>query len=189
MTEVTQGQWKALMGGNPSYFKNAGRDAPVEQVSWDDALEFCHRLTERERLAGGLPEGYEYSLPTEAQWEFACRAGTTGDYAGDLAATAWYLNNSGNTTHRVAQKQANLWGLYDMHGNVWEWCKDWYGDYPVGSATDPTGPSLGTLRVYRGGGLYSNARDCRSPNRYGLAPGFRGLRLGFRVALAPQVSR
>jgi formylglycine-generating enzyme required for sulfatase activity len=182
-TEVTQGQYEALMGANPSNFKNAGRDAPVEQVSWDEAMQFCRKLTERERQAGRLPDGYEYTLPTEAQWEYACRAGTTADYAGNLDAMAWYNQNSGNTTHPVAQKQANAWGLYDMHGNVWEWCRDWYGNYQGGSVTDPTGPTSGSFRVYRGGGWDLDAGCCRSAVRFGYVPGGRGDDLGFRLAL------
>ena len=182
-TEVTQGQYEALMGANPSNFKNAGRDAPVEQVSWDEAMQFCRKLTEREHQAGRLPDGYEYTLPTEAQWEYACRAGTTADYAGNLDAMAWYNQNSGNTTHPVAQKQANAWGLYDMHGNVWEWCRDWYGNYQGGSVTDPTGPTSGTLRVGRGGGWGDGAGRCRSAGRSGDGPGYRGRDLGFRLAL------
>ena len=190
-TVVTQAQWEAVMGGNPSKFKNAGRDAPVEQVSWDDAMQFCRKLTERERQAGHLPEGHEYTLPTEAQWEYACRAGTTGPFAGngDLDSMGWYNQNSGNTTHPVAQKQPNAWGLYDMHGNVWEWCRDWYGHYPGGSVTDPTGPSSGSDRVLRGGSWYSGAAYCRSADRYWFSPGDRYIILGFRLALAPQVSR
>ena len=186
-TEVTQGQWEALMGNNPSNFKNAGRDAPVEQVSWDDAMQFCRKLTERERAAARLPEGYEYTLPTEAQWEYACRAGTTGDYAGNLDGMAWYNQNSGNTTHPVAQKQANGWGLYDMHGNVWEWCRDWYGNFPGGNVTDPTGPPSGSFRVYRGGGWGGGAANCRSADRFRRGPGVRVDDLGFRLALAPPI--
>jgi len=152
-------------------------------------MQFCRKLTERERQAGRLPEGYEYTLPTEAQWEFACRAGTTGDFAGNLDAMAWYNENSGNTTHPVAQKQANAWGLYDMRGNVWEWCRDWYGSYPGGSVTDPTGPSSGSFRVDRGGSWGNVAGRCRSALRRWYAPGNRLDYLGFRLSLAPQVSR
>ena len=185
-TVVTQGQWEAVMGGNPSNFKNAGRDAPVEQVSWDDAMQFCRKLTDRERQAGRLPEGHEYTLPTEAQWEYACRAGTTGPFAGngDLDSMGWYNQNSGNTTHPVAQKQPNAWGLYDMHGNVWEWCRDWYGHYPGGSVTDPTGPSSGSQRVLRGGGWNADARNCRSASRDWYSPVYRSYTLGFRLALS-----
>ncbi|OQB96022.1 MAG: Serine/threonine-protein kinase pkn1 [Verrucomicrobia bacterium ADurb.Bin122] len=180
-TEVTQSQWEAVMGSNPSSFK--GSDRPVECVSYDDALEFCRKLTARERAAGRLPSGYEYTLPTEAQWEYACRAGTTGDYAGSLGSMGWYGANSGNQTHPVAQKQANAWGLYDMHGNVWEWCLDWKGDYAGGTVRDPAGPSSGSYRVYRGGGWGGTASCCRSANRNFFVPGYRSF-LGFRLALS-----
>ena len=121
------------MGDNPSRFK--GPDLPVESVSWHEAMAFCEKLTQREREAGRLPEGYEYTLPTEAQWEYACRAGTTtrfsfGDSDSDLGDYGWYGGNSSYTTHPVGEKLANPWGLYDMHGNVQEWCRDWYGNYP-----------------------------------------------------------
>ena len=119
------------MGSNPSRFK--GSNLPVEQVSWNDAMVFCRKFTERERAAGRLPKGYVYTLPTEAQWEYARRAGTTGAYAGDLNAMGWHSGNAGKKTHSASQKQPNAWGLYDMHGNVWEWCSDWYGDYPSGN--------------------------------------------------------
>ena len=184
-TEVTQGQYDAIVGTNPSYFK--GTDLPVEQVTWYEALEFCRKLTERERTAGRLPEGYEYTLPTEAQWEYACRAGTTGDYAGNLDEMAWCDQNSDGTTHPVRQKRANAWGLHDMHGNVWEWCLDWYGDYPGGSVRDPTGPASGSERVFRGGSWGFTARLCRSAYRGSVAPGGSGDYVGFRLALAPSL--
>lgn len=119
-TTVTQAQWLAVMGSNPSVFK--GDDRPVERVSWNDAVDYCKKLTEGERAAGRLPAGFSYTLPTEAQWEYACRAGTTGPRAGDLDAMVWYARNSGNTTHPVATKQPNSWGLYDMNGNVMQRC-------------------------------------------------------------------
>lgn len=181
-TEVTQAQWQAVMGSNPSNFK--GTNLPVEQVNWTEAMEFCRKLTERERAAGRLPAGYAYTLPTEAQWEYACRAGTTGEYAGDLNAMAWYKGNSGDQTHPVAQKQPNAWGLYDMHGNVWEWCLDWYGDYPGGSVTDPKGAASGSYRVNRGGSWRFFAAFCRSANRDRAGPGIRWGNLGFRLALS-----
>jgi formylglycine-generating enzyme required for sulfatase activity len=150
-------------------------------------MGFCRKLTERERAAGRLPEGYAYTLPTEAQWEYACRAGTTGDYAGNLASMGWYKQNrnSGNQTHAVGQKQANAWGLYDMHGNVWEWCADWYADkLPGGSVRDPTGAASGSLRVFRGGGWGDGASLCRSASRSWGSPGSSISGLGFRLALS-----
>jgi formylglycine-generating enzyme required for sulfatase activity len=170
--EVTQAQWEAVMGNNPSNFK--GPDLPVETVSWDDVQEFISKLNQSDNK-------YQYRLPTEAEWEYAARAGSTGDYAGDLDAMAWYSNNSGNTTHPVGQKQANAWGLHDMHGNVWEWCQDWYGPYAEGVVTDPQGPSSGSYRVARGGGWPSPAQRCRSAYRGNAAPGARRNLLGSRL--------
>jgi len=182
-TAVNQAQFEVVMGNNPSGFK--GSDLPVEQVTWDDAMAFCRKLTEEERTAGLLPNAYEYTLPTEAQREYACRAGTTGDYAGNLDAMAWYSANAGRSTHPIGQKEPNAWGLYDMHGNVWEWCSDWYGErLPGGNATDPAGPSSGSVRVGRGGGWGVGATFCRSAARYGFVPDGRGCNLGFRVALS-----
>jgi len=182
-TAVTQGQWEAVMGSNPSRYK--GRDLPVETTSWKDAMSFCSKLTERERAAGRLAAGYEYTLPTESQWEYACRAGSTGAYWGDLDSMGWYDKNSGSKPHPVGQKRGNTWGLYDMHGNVWEWCSDWYGDYPSGSVVDPTGASSGTFRVNRGGSWDFYASCCRSAIRNWYTPDDRGGSLGFRLAHAP----
>lgn len=183
--DVTQGQYESVMSTNPSDFKSAGQDAPVEQISWDDAMAFCQKLTERERVAGRLPTGYVFTLPTEAQWEYACRAGTTGGYAGDPAATSWYDRNSGGTTHPVGTKQPNAWGLYDMTGNVYQWCADWYANrYTGGAVTDPTGPVNGSVRVLRGGGWYYDKTYCRSAYR-DYDPGYRANFIGFRVALNP----
>jgi formylglycine-generating enzyme required for sulfatase activity len=184
-TEVTQGQWRALMGNNPSNFK--GDNLPVEQVSWSEAMEYCRKLTERERGAGRLPEGYVYTLPTEAQWEYAARAGTTGEYGGTgrLDEMGWYTSNSGESTKPAGMKAANAWGLHDMHGNVGEWCADWFGYYPGGSVTDPRGPgsSSGSYRVRRGGSWGSAADNCRSAIRWGT-PDVRLNYVGFRVALS-----
>lgn len=185
-TEVTQRQWLVVMDyvPTPSYFR--GSERPVEQVAWSTAMIFCQRLTERERTAGRLPAGYEYTLPTEAQWEYGCRAGTTGIYAGELSAMAWYDANSGGETHPVAQKQPNAWGLFDMHGNVQEWCADWYGGYPGGRVNDPTGMAIGQFRVLRGGAWNGPAGSCRSAFRY-WSPTNTGTRdIGFRLALAPR---
>ena len=163
---------------------NQDDNHPVVGVSWNDAMAFCAWVNQTQHEAGTLPEGYAYTLPTEAQWEYACRAGTTGDYAGSLDAMGWYNQNSGNTTHPVGQKQPNAWGLYDMHGNVWQWCLDWYGNYPGGSMTDPTGPASGPYRVIRGGGWNNPADYCRSADRGAEAPGNRSSNLGFRLALS-----
>lgn len=181
-TEVTQAQWSAVMGSNSSTYKSA--DRPVETVSWNEAMEFCRKLTARERAAGRLPDGFAYTLPTEAQWEYACRAGTTGDYASDLDAMAWYDSNSEGKTQPVGTKQANAWDLHDMHGNVWEWCADWYSNYPGGNVTDPKGAASGSGRVSRGGSWFLEAGDCRSACRDFVEPGYRDFFLGFRLALS-----
>ncbi|MBQ7589725.1 MAG: SUMF1/EgtB/PvdO family nonheme iron enzyme [Verrucomicrobia bacterium] len=196
--EVTQAQYEAVMGKNPSNFK--GADLPVERVSWYDATEFCKKLTEIEKEAGRLPDGYEYTLPTEAQWECACRAGTTtalnsgknlsdAEECPEVDEVGWYQYNSDDKTHPVGQKQPNAWGLYDMHGNVCEWCKDWYGSYPsvAVTVTDPTGPDTPAImdRIIRGGGWNTNASSCRSADRSMGSPAFSWNRCGFRVALAP----
>jgi formylglycine-generating enzyme required for sulfatase activity len=185
--EVTQEQWQAVMGNNPSYFTRAGLNAPVEQVSWNEAVEFCRKLTLAERQAGRLPDGYEYNLPTEAQWEYACRAGTSAPYGGtgNIDSMGWYAGNSGMTTHPVGQKQANAWGLYDMHGNVFEWCNDWYGTYPPRVASDPTGDATGISKVDRGGSWGLGPENCRSACRNGLRPVNRFNFIGFRLALCP----
>jgi formylglycine-generating enzyme required for sulfatase activity len=187
---VTQGQWEAVMESNPSKFTrwfNSEQDVPVENVSWGDAMAFCRKLTDAERAAGRLPAGYRYTLPTEAEWEYACRAGTTGGFGGNenLEDMGWYSANSERKTHPIGQKQANAWGLYDMHGNVFEWCRDWFGPYPSWSITDPTGPASGAVRVVRGGGWASGPQRCRSAYRGGSASGTHARDIGFRVALAP----
>ena len=177
-TEVTQGQWKAIMGNNPSSFKDCGNDCPIENISWEDVQDFIRKLNTK-------GEG-TYRLPTEAEWEYACRAGSTtkysyGDGDGSLGSYAWYSDNSGSKTHQVATKQPNDWGLYDMHGNVWEWCQDWYGSYSSGSVTDPTGASLGSFRVGRGGSWFIYAYGWRSADRYFNTPSVRDINLGFRL--------
>jgi formylglycine-generating enzyme required for sulfatase activity len=206
--EITQAQWKALMGtsinklfarfcaerpppqGNVWIFPGEGDSLPMSCMTWEETMEFCKKLTQQERTAGRLPGDWEYTLPTEAQWEYACRAGTTGAYAGELDAMAWYADNSGNTTHPVGKKQPNAWGLYDMHGNVWEWCRDWYADkLPGGAVTDPVGAPSGTNRVLRGGSGGVPAGFCRSAFRNGGEPGGRSFVVGFRLALAPSLTR
>lgn len=181
-TEVTQAQWRAIMDKNPARFQ--GDDRPVEAVNWNEAMEFCRKLTVRENAAGRLPSGYVYTLPTEAQWEYACRAGTAGDHAGPVDMMAWYMATSGGMTKPVGQKQANAWGLHDMHGNVWEWCLDWYGNYPGGNVTDPKGAASGIFRVMRGGSWNNSADYCRSGLRLRDEPVSRRNYLGFRLALS-----
>jgi formylglycine-generating enzyme required for sulfatase activity len=173
-TEVTQRQWESVMGRNPSRFK--GPDLPVESVKWGECTEFCRRA------------GHGLDLPTEAQWEYACRAGSPGDYGGNgnLAAMGWYDANGGRETHPVGRKRPNAWGLYDMHGNVWEWCRDCYAETGRGAATDPAGPATGARRVRRGGSSFGGARECRAGARFSSLPSQSGSGLGFRpVTLAP----
>lgn len=177
-TEVTQALWKAVMGSNPSFFK--GDNLPVECVSWDDCQVFIQKLNQL--------TGKQFRLPTEAEWEYAARGGRKSrgyKYAGgnDIDLVAWYDGNSGNETHAVATKQANELGVYDMSGNVEEWCSDWYDGYQSSSQSDPQGPSSGSFRVYRGGNFhYSNAGDCRVSYRYGGAPDDRDYSLGLRLS-------
>jgi formylglycine-generating enzyme required for sulfatase activity len=178
-TEVTQAQWSAVMGSNPSFLK--GDDLPVENVNWGDCQEFLKKLSEK--------EGKAYRLPTEAQWEYASRAGSATKYGfGDDAATlteyAWYGANSDLSTHPVAMKKPNAWGLYDMHGNVWEWCQDFYVAYDADAQADPAGPEKGSQRVFRGGAWYDEAYRCRCAYRNSRNPNSRYY-FGLRVATAP----
>lgn len=182
-TEVTQELYAAVVGSNPSYFSGEA-GLPVETVSYTDAVAFCARLSEL--------TGRTVTLPTEAQWEYAARGGhkapaTPTLYAGgdDLDAVAWYVGNSGNKTHPVASKAANALGLYDMTGNVWEWCLDWYGDYTADAVSDPQGPSTGSYRVIRGGCWFHYARSGRLSYRDFSAPDDRLNFLGFRVVVLP----
>jgi len=172
MTEVTQAQWRAVFGVNPSRFR--GEERPVERVSWHDAREFVRKLSARDGTT-------EYRLPTEAEWEYACRAGVAGDRNDDLASVAWFSPGSGGRTHRVARKRSNPWGLYDMLGNVYEWCEDWKGRYPSGEVTDPRGPSDGSFRVVRGGSWLVHANRTRSHFRDFLSPDCRRDDVGLRV--------
>ena len=171
-TEVTQKQWKAIMGNNWNKFQ--GDDLPVETVTWDNCQEFCKICTML---------GWPVQLPTEAQWEYACRAGSTEEYADELNEIAWYDSNSGARTHSVGTKKPNSWGLYDMQGNVCEWCADWYGNYPSGSVTDPTGPSEGSYRIGRGGCWNFLSSKCRSASRAFSSHDDRFSDLGFRCIL------
>jgi formylglycine-generating enzyme required for sulfatase activity len=189
--EVTQAEYLAVVESNPSFF-TGDTNRPVESVSWNDAVAYCTMLTTTERAAGRIPADWEYRLPTEAEWEYCSRAGarnTRFGYGDDIGETAlgdyaWYGANGGGTTHPVEQKRANPWGLMDMHGNVWEWCQDWYGAYPVGSATDPQGLSLSSNRVIRGGSWNYIADDSRGANRFGDFPGSTDNGIGFRAVLA-----
>ena len=183
-TEVTQAQWEAVTGSKPSQWK--GADLPVEMVSWDDCQDFVRRLNEKYRHD---LKGKEIRLPTETEWEYACRAGNTGKWcfgAGEakLEEYAWYVKNSGKQTHPVGQKKPNGWGLYDMHGNVCEWCQDWYDSYDPDKMTDPTGPMSGPCRVLRGGAWYYFATVTRSTCRNGDKPTDRCNFVGLRVLAA-----
>jgi len=182
VTEVTNGQWKRVMGSVPSHWKYS--ELPVESITWEDAREFCQKLSAlpQERQAGRV-----YRLPTEAEWEYACRARSATQYSfGDdeafLVDHAWYFHQGGEA-HPVGQKTPNAWGLFDMHGNVSEWCSDWYGDYGRGAATDPLGPMNASTRVLRGGNWRCAAVACRSASRAQLDPSGRSSYLGFRLAL------
>ena len=173
--EITQGQWEAVMGHNPSIQSRCGPDCPVEGVSWQDVKGFVERLNIAQ-------DGYEYPLPTEAEWEYAARAGTTDDRDGPINTIAWHSGNSTNRTHPVAGKEPNRFGLFDTLGNVWEWVEDWHGTYPGGNVTNPTGPHSGSSRVVRGGAWNNLARYCRTPNRAAFNPSNRSNSVGFRLA-------
>lgn len=199
--EVTQAQWQRVMQTTPwsgmpwggKVFVKQGNDYPATGVSWEDAMKFCEKLTQQERSAGRLPSGWQYTLPTEAQWEYACRAGSHsrfsfGDDESQLGDYAWWGGLFGNGSakhdeyaHIVGQKKANPLGLSDMHGNVYEWCRDWYvKELPGG--TDPQGPSRGMGRVIRGGSWVDPAPFCRSADRSRGKPDYRSSDLGFRLA-------
>jgi formylglycine-generating enzyme required for sulfatase activity len=193
--EITQKEYEAVIGANPSRFK--GPDLPVETVTWYEAIEYCNRRSIKEGLtpayqgSGGSVvcdfQANGYRLPTEAEWEYAAaegnKAGLTYEYreSNSVEAVGWYNENSENSTHAVGTKQPNSLGLYDMSGNVWEWCWDWYGGYSSDSQTDPRGPASGSRRVLRGGSWHSNAQDLRSANRLNYGPLSRSSYLGFRV--------
>ncbi|MFM7116026.1 MAG: formylglycine-generating enzyme family protein [Planctomycetota bacterium] len=197
ITEVTQAQYQKVIGENPSYFEDDkvqgdSSNHPVERVSWGEAVEFCKKLSDLPEEKGA---GRVYRLPTEAEWEYACRAGSKsaysfGDKRDSLDDYAWHYKKVDDKTHPVGQKKPNAWGLYDMHGNVWEWCIDWYGDYPKGAVSDPVGPNGGWLRVIRGGSWDGGAAVCRSAFRGGHKPSLRLSNGGFRVALSsPEIPK
>ncbi len=183
-TEVSQKQWKAVMGTEPSFC--VGDDLPVDSVTWDQAVEFCRKLSQQ--------EGVTYDLPTEAQWEFCCRAGTTTPFSMGATVNTDQANYDGRKTYaggrqgvfrdgtsQVGSLKPNAWGLYDMHGNVWEWCRDWYSEYPTESVTDPTGPASGERRILRGGCWVNFPAVCRSANRGKDGPTSWNFHLGLRV--------
>ena len=176
--EVTQAQWKAVMGNNPSSFTGCD-DCPVDNVSWNDVQQYISKLNSQ--------TGKNYRLPTEAEWEYSAKGGKSSKgytYSGsnNLNAVAWYTDNSGSKTHAVGGKKANELGIYDMAGNVWEWCSDWYGTYNRYSETNPTGASSGQIRVLRGGSWYYDASSCRAAKRVRNDPDYR-YSLGFRLVL------
>ena len=197
---VTRRLYQDMIGKDPGWPEGEADDRPVNQVSWYDAIDFCNCLSEREGLtpayrrdgdnvSWGTADGYR--LLTEAEWEYACRAGTRthysfGDDEGKLGEYAWYARNSGVAPHPVGTLKPNPWGLYDMHGNVWEWCWDWYGSYPSESQPDPMGPPAGDSRVLRGGSFDDGAVDLRSANRFWLWPEGWYRDLGFRCARGPR---
>jgi formylglycine-generating enzyme required for sulfatase activity len=185
--EVTQGQWETVMGANPSYFKGCGSNCPVESVSWNDVQEFISRLNQR--------SGKRYRLPTEAEWEYAARSGGKAEKwsgtssEGELGQYAWYFGNAGGRTHPVGEKRPNGLGLYDMTGNVWEWCSDWYGEnyYQNSPRNNPEGPGNGASRVLRGGSwYYGSPRGVRASNRGRLDPTLRYADDGFRLGVSAQ---
>jgi formylglycine-generating enzyme required for sulfatase activity len=181
-TEVTQGQWKKIMGDNPSIFKYCGSDCPVENVSWIDVQEFIRKLN---RMEGTNT----YRLPTEAEWEYACRAGSAtkhsfGNNEEELGDYAFYGKNSEHKTHQTAQKKPNAWGLYDMYGNVWEWCMDWHDDYPDRTVKDPKGPTSGQHKVFRGGSWLDNAGIASCAFRGQDYHVIRSSDIGFRLVRA-----
>lgn len=207
---VRQGDYLLLVGSNPSFFVPSNgytlnTNLPVEEVSWIDATNYCAKLNEREQAAGRLPSGWAYRLPTESEWEYACRAGTTtAFYFGDTiywtnanfdthyeynASVGSITNTAGlgyvGQTTPVGSYAPNPWGLYDMCGNVWELCQDWLGNYPTGSVTDPVGAISGSNRVMRGGTWWRHGVDCRSASRNRFAPEDRNSNIGFRLVLAP----
>ena len=188
-TPVTQGQWKAVMGSNPSCFLQGGEDCPVEGVSWNDCQEFIKRVNKQGENS--------YRLPTEAEWEYACRAGARTSFSNGeitelfcrldpcLDTIGWYCGNSNRMTHPVAEKNPNAWSLFDMLGNVYEWCQDWYGEYTAMPKLDPLGAAFGPGRVVRGGSWFSNSQNCRSASRFYRTANSRSDFVGFRLAREP----
>ena len=186
-TEVTQKQWKTIMGYNPSIFIDCGENCPVENISWEDIQKYISKLNSENKNSKII---FTYRLPTEAQWEYACRAGNLswfsfGDDETLLNEYAWFGANSSGRTHPVAQKKPNKWGLYDMHGNVWEWCNDWGGKYQTGKTTNPHGPLSGQHRIVRGGSWHYQIMATRCANRNYLFPNNQNYNVGFRLVMEP----
>jgi formylglycine-generating enzyme required for sulfatase activity len=172
--DVTQKQWEDVMGSNPSFNKAAGPDAPVEQVSWQDVQTFLAK-------ANAMQQRWTLRLPTEAEWEYAARAGSTAETYGPLDEIAWYKGNAGGTTHPVGKKKPNAFGLYDMLGNVWQWCQGWFGDYPNQAVTDPQGAPTGDKHPTRGGCYYCDAVHERAARRNRDVEDHAARSIGFRV--------
>lgn len=187
--EVTQGEFTAVSGGNPSRFQGDS-NRPVEKITFLQASNYCATVTRRERAAGRLPTAYEYRLPTEAEWEYAGHAGVTNQFSfgedtrlGDQF--GWTAENSEATTHPVGLKRPNAWGLYDMHGNVGEWCSDWFEPYPAAPVSDPVGPAASKFKVFKGGGWDKDLQFARISSRFMMAPSNGIHFVGFRLALGP----
>ena len=189
-TEVTQEQLQAVMEHLPPQSQFRGSDRPAERITWLSAVEFCRLMTERERAAGRLPPDYDYSLPTEAQWEYTCRAGGPAPTAAELNEVTWFELNSNQQTHPVGQKRPNAWGFHDMQGNVGEWCLDGFHGYPGGHVTDLMigydGPSAAMARMVRGGGWASSAGQCNPGIRCQYQVNYAGSGIGLRLALTPR---
>jgi len=193
-TEITQGQWSKVMGTSPWKGKDEveeGEDHAATYLSYDDAISFCEKLTKAERMAGRLPADWKYALPTEAQWEYACRAGTKsrfsyGDDPEELLDFCWYRQSveGDNHAHSVGKKKSNPWGLTDMHGNVREWCSDWFGEKLPGGK-DPVGAKSGLVRIVRGGSWHTSSIDCQAGWRQFTTPDTKDSETGFRVVAVP----
>ena len=185
--EITQSKFEAVMGSNPSFFK--GENLPVEKVSFDQAVEFCKALTIKDLGEGRIRQNMIYRLPSEAEWEFACLGGANSPFSfGEVSQAndyAWSAENAADKTQSVGQKQPNAWGLYDMHGNVWEWVLDWFAPHPKDhQLIDPVGPPSGEHRVFKGGGWYHEAKFSRANSRFMMAPDMGINFVGFRVVLS-----
>jgi formylglycine-generating enzyme required for sulfatase activity len=195
--EITQQQWHELMNTTVEEqqlkqarkwpLRGTGKNLPMYLVSWNDCITFCQKLTKREQAKGRLPEGYAFTLPTEAQWEYACKSGLNHFTIESLPSLGWYRDTSRKKIHPTGLKKPNAWGFHDMHGNVSEWCLDWYGPYPASPITDPTGPDTGSRKVARGGSWFGPAANARPSKRITDPPEQGFTSMGFRIALSPIV--